>query len=74
MRRIGNILMVAGAAVGVLSGIWLWTGPTAGGLAWVVGIGLIKLTFIAGLALMGTGAVALRLANKRNDDPPRLEP
>lgn len=65
MKRIGNILMVAGAAVGVLSGVWLWFGPTAGGLAWLIGIGLIKLTFAAGLGLMGAGAVALRIANAR---------
>jgi hypothetical protein len=65
MRRIGNALLAFGVVVGVLSGLWLWMGPTAGGLPWLVGIGLIKLTFTAGLALMATGAVGLRLANRK---------
>lgn len=56
--------MWTGAAVGALSGVWLWIGPAAGGLPVFVGIGLIKLTFVAGLALIATGAVALRLANR----------
>ena len=66
MRRIGNALMWTGAVVGVLSGVWLWFGPGAGGLPWFVGIGLIKLTFAAGLGLIATGAVALRMANRAN--------
>ena len=64
MRRIGNALLWGGAVVGVLSGVWLWFGPGAGGLPWFVGIGLIKLTFAAGLGLIASGAVALRMANR----------
>jgi hypothetical protein len=65
MRLIGNVLLWCGVVVGALSGVWLWYGPTAGGMPWLVGIGLIKLTFVAGLALIASGAVALRLANRR---------
>jgi hypothetical protein len=64
MRRIGNSLLWAGVIVGCLSGLWLWLGPAAGSLPVLVGIGLIKLTFVAGLALIATGGVALRLANR----------
>lgn len=64
MRRIGNTLLWIGVTVGALSGIWLWFGPAVGGLPWLVGAGLIKLTFAAGLALIATGAVALRMANR----------
>jgi len=53
-----------GVVVGVLSGVWLWFGPGSGGLPLFVGIGLIKLTFAVGLALIATGAVGLRLANR----------
>jgi hypothetical protein len=72
MRRIGNVLMVVGAAVGVCSGVWLLAGPTLGGLAWLVGMGLIKLALVTSLAIMGTGAVALRIANRRESG--RLRP
>ena len=64
MRRIGNTLLWTGALVGVVSGVWLWFGPAAGGLPLFVGIGLIKLTLAAGLGLIASGAVALRLANR----------
>jgi hypothetical protein len=65
MRRIGNALLWTGVVVGVLSGVWLWFGPRAGDLPWFVGIGLIKLLFAVGLALIATGAVGLRLANRK---------
>jgi hypothetical protein len=64
MRRIGTVLLWAGVVVGALSAVWIWFGPAAGGLPALVGIGLIKLTFVAGLALIATGAVALRIANR----------
>jgi hypothetical protein len=64
MRLIGNVLLWLGVGVGVTSGVWLWLGPSAGGVPWLLGIGLIKLTFVVGLALIATGAVALRLDNR----------
>src|SRR3954468_4271345 len=64
MRLIGNVLLWAGVVVGALSGVWLWFGPSAGGMPLLVGVGLIKLTFVAGLALIATGAVALRMDNR----------
>jgi hypothetical protein len=64
MRLIGNVVLWLGVGVGVTSGVWLWFGPSAGGLPWLLGIGLIKLTFAVGLALIATGAVALRLDNR----------
>jgi hypothetical protein len=65
MRRVGLILLSAGALVGIASGVWTFVGPAAGGLSWLVGVGLIKLTFAAGLGLMAGGAVSLRIANRR---------
>lgn len=65
MRRIGNALLWAGVGVGALSAVWFRYGPAAGGMPWLLGVGLIKLTFIAGLALIAAGGVALRLANRR---------
>lgn len=64
IRLIGNVLLWCGVVVGALSGVWLWFGPSAGGLPWLVGVGLIKLTFGAGLALIASGAVALRMDNR----------
>ena len=64
MRRIGTALLWLGVVVGVISGVWLWFGPRSGGLPVFIGIGLIKLTFAAGLALIATGGVTLRLANR----------
>ena len=64
MRRMGAVLLWAGVVVGALSAVWIWFGPAAGGLPALAGIALIKLTFVAGLALIATGAVALRLANR----------
>ena len=64
MRRIGTALLWAGVVVGALSAVWIWFGPTTGGLAVWVGIGLIKLTFVTGLALIAAGGVALRLAHR----------
>ena len=64
MRRIGTALLWLGVVVGVISGVWLWFGPRSGGLPLFIGIGLIKLTFGAGLVLIATGAVGLRLANR----------
>jgi hypothetical protein len=64
MRRIGNVLLWGGVVVGVLAAVWVWFGPAAGGIPWFLGVGLIKLTFIVALALIASGAVALRLANR----------
>src|SRR5438874_106082 len=57
MRRIGTALLWLGVVVGVISGVWLWFGPRSGGLPLFIGIGLIKLTFGAGLVLIATGEV-----------------
>jgi hypothetical protein len=43
------------------------TGLHAGGLAWIVGIGLGKLTLIASGGLMAGGATLLRLARRGED-------
>lgn len=64
MRRMGTLLLWGGVVVGALSAVWIWFGPVSAELPLLVGIGLIKLTFIAGLVLIAAGAVALRLANR----------
>lgn len=64
MRRIGNVLLWTGVVVGVTAAAWEWLGAGAGGLPWLVGIGLIKLMILAAIAMIATGGVALRLANR----------
>jgi len=64
MRRIGNVLLWSGVSVGVLTGVWRLLSSGATGWSWVLGVGLTKLAILVALALMGAGAVALRLANR----------
>jgi hypothetical protein len=64
MRRIGNVLLWGGVVVGVFAAIWVWFGPAAAGIPWFLGVGLVKLTFVVALALIASGAVALRMANR----------
>lgn len=64
MRRIGNLLLWTGVAVGVLVAAWTWLGPSAGGMPWILGASLMKLAMVLALSLIAMGAVALRLANR----------
>ena len=65
MRRIGKLLSLVGAAVGVLMGLALLTPVHLTGFAWLIAVGLTKLTFAVSLGLIGGGAVLQRIANQR---------
>jgi hypothetical protein len=64
MRRIGNVLLWSGVAVGVLTGGWRLVSAEMTGWSWVLGVGLTKLAILVALSLIAAGAVALRLANR----------
>ena len=64
MRKLGNMLMLGGAAVGVGVGAAMLGGVHVVAHPWLVTVGLVKLTLIASGGLMATGAVCVRLANR----------
>ena len=71
MRLFGQFLSLLGLTVGVLLGIAMLFPVHLVGVAWIIGVGLAKLTFAASLGLIGSGAVIQRLAN-RDEKPNRL--
>lgn len=73
MRRFGDLLLWLGLLVGVLGGLGLMLGLHTSGVAWLVAIGLSKLTLLAAGGLMAGGAVLRRLAH-RNTERKVLEP
>ena len=64
MKRLGAVLLVLGALVGCIAGIWVMIGLDAVHLPWIVSIGLVKLILAASLGIMAGGAVLVRLAKK----------
>jgi hypothetical protein len=63
MRRIGELLMIVGAILGVLVGLSIIAhlGP---GSSWLINVALAKLALIGAGGLMGAGAVAIRIDNR----------
>ncbi len=63
MRRLGEVLLILGAALGVLVALAMVAhlGP---GNSWLINVALAKLTLITAGGLMGGGAVAIRLDNR----------
>jgi hypothetical protein len=63
MRRLGEVLIILGATLGVLVAIAIVAhlGP---GNSWLINVALAKLTLVAAGGLMGGGAVAIRLDNR----------
>jgi hypothetical protein len=63
MRRIGELLMILGAILGVLVGLSIVThlGP---GSSWIINVALAKLALVGAGGLMGAGAVAIRIDNR----------
>ena len=65
MRRLGSILMVVGAVVGVGTGVAVLTGADIPGVgSWLVAVAVAKLGFIAAFALIAAGAVLHRMATR----------
>ena len=66
MKRLGSVLLVLGALIGVAASLWIAVGLDVAKLPWLISIGLVKLTIGASLGVMGSGAVLTRLANRRD--------
>jgi hypothetical protein len=67
MRRLGDVMMWAGAGVGTAVGLGLMFGVALPGMPWLVAVGLVKLTLVGALGLMTAGAVVRRLALRAED-------
>jgi hypothetical protein len=63
--------MATGVIVGCFVGIGILSGVTLPGVSWIVAVGLVKLTLLASVGLIGAGATLHRLA-KRADDRSRI--
>ena len=63
MRRLGELLIALGAALGIFVAIAIVAhiGP---GATWLINVAVAKLTLVAAGGLMGAGAVAIRLDNR----------
>ena len=72
MRRIANMLMALGLAVGVIDAGAIFFHLGLAGVPWIVNVALAKLGFIAALGLLGGGAVAGRISRRQEAD--RLGP
>jgi hypothetical protein len=78
MRPLGSILMGAGVVVGAAVGIGILAGVNFPGSG-LMAIGVVKLTLLAAVGLMGAGAALHRLARRdrarslprSGDGPPR---
>jgi len=64
MRRVGQLLMALGAAVGVLVALVMAAHLGLAGAPWLINVALAKLGLIAAGGLMAGGAVSLRLARR----------
>jgi hypothetical protein len=64
MGIVGRVLLWLGLLVGIVGGVGLTVGIHLTGLAWLVAIGLAKLTLATSLGLMAGGAVLQRLAQR----------
>jgi hypothetical protein len=65
MRRFGTLLMAIGMFTGMMTGVWAWFGAGAFGIPWISGLALMKLAIGGSLGLMYVGALAKRIAGRR---------
>jgi len=66
MRRIGNVLMAAGAVVGVTTGLAVLGDVHIPGVgSWLLAVAVAKLGFIAAFTLIAAGAAATRMAGRQ---------
>ena len=67
MRRLGQVLMVTGAVVGVgVAGAMVLHLGVAG-VPWLINVALAKLALAGSAGLMGAGAISVRLASRREE-------
>ena len=64
MKRVGSLLMVLGAGIGVVSAVGIGGGFHLE-FPWLVNVALAKLTLVASGGLMAGGAVIRRMALRR---------
>jgi hypothetical protein len=74
MRRIGQLLMALGAAVGVFVALAIAAHLGLAGAPWLVRVALAKLGLIAAGGLMAGGAIAVRLAKRHEQRQLRSRP
>ena len=65
MRYFGHFLMGVGAAVVVAVGIAMFAHFGLVGVPWLVNVALAKLGLVASGGLIAGGAIAVRVANRR---------
>ena len=71
MRRFGAFLKILGLVLGILVGCGILLGIPLPGLPWLVTVGLVKLSLVAALGLIGGGAALQRIA-RRSEERARL--
>jgi hypothetical protein len=64
MRRVGQLLMALGAAVGIVVALAMMAHLGLAGAPWLVNVALAKLGLVAAGALMAGGAISVRLAKR----------
>jgi hypothetical protein len=67
MRRLGQLLMALGAALGAFVGIAIVLHLGAPNASWLINVALAKLSLIAAGGLMAAGAVAVRIDNRNRE-------
>lgn len=68
MRRIGQLLMLLGVAVGGAVGLAILLHITIPGVSWLVAVGLAKLSLVASGGLLAAGATFQRIAARRESE------
>ncbi len=67
MRRFGQLLLLLGLAVGLGSVVAAFLPWHLAGVAWLLGVGIVKLGLGSSLGLMAAGATMRRVAARRDD-------
>ncbi|MGQ0764726.1 MAG: hypothetical protein ACT4OZ_03565 [Gemmatimonadota bacterium] len=71
MRRFGMLLTAIGLLVGLAVSLALIAGVTMPGVPWLVTVGLVKLSYIASVGLIASGAVLRKLAKRAEEEAKR---
>ena len=67
MKRLGDVLMAIGVAIGAVVAIALAMGIRVNGMPFLVSVGLAKLTVLTALGFLAGGAVVRRLGKRREE-------
>jgi hypothetical protein len=67
MRRFGQVLAFLGLLIGGATAIALTLPIHLVGIAWLIAVGMVKLTFVASFGLIAGGAVLQRTALRREE-------